>query len=72
LNVRIAAKNKKSITMMVAILPKMSNQWIYLLGEMPVDYLAGWGDTPYSAMQDFVHNFYNEKAQKEKDERRDE
>jgi uncharacterized membrane protein len=43
-------------------LGKDGNKWIYLLGEMPEHYLAGWGDTPYAAMQDFVKNFYNEKA----------
>lgn len=42
-------------------LGKDGNQWCYILGEMPVNYLAGWGDTPYEAMVDFVKNFHNEK-----------
>lgn len=49
-------------------LGKDGNKWIYILGEMPVDYLAGWGDTPAQAMADFVKNFYGEKIEAHKSE----
>lgn len=38
------------------------HQWIWMLGEMPTNYLAGWGDTPSTAMTDFVRNFYKQRA----------
>lgn len=39
---------------------KEGNQWCFILGEMPINFLAGFGDTPAKAMTDFVNNFYNE------------
>lgn len=49
-------------------LGKDGKQWVYLLGEMPEHYLAGWGDTPYLAMEDFVRNFYTQKLSTEPQE----
>jgi len=45
--------------------PKFSqdgNQYCFILGEMPEHYIAGFGNTPYEAMQDFCKSFYNQKA----------
>tara|TARA_R110000850_G_scaffold268546_1_gene400194 strand:- start:322 stop:576 length:255 start_codon:yes stop_codon:yes gene_type:complete len=41
---------------------KDGNQWCYLYGELPNDYIVGFGDTPHAAMDDFVNSFYNQKA----------
>lgn len=44
------------------ILNKDGNQWCYLYGENLQVGVAGFGDTPYLAMVDFVHNFQSEKV----------
>ena len=41
---------------------KDGNQWCYLYGELPNDCIVGFGDTPHDAVNDFVMNFYNQKA----------
>lgn len=41
---------------------KDGNQYCFLYGELPNDCIVGFGDTPYLAMLDFSHNFYNSKA----------
>ena len=41
---------------------KDGNQWSYLYGELPNDCIVGFGDTPHDAMNDFVNNFYTQKA----------
>ena len=42
---------------------KDGNMWCYLLGENLQEGVAGFGKTPYQAMQDFNKNFYAEQAQ---------
>lgn len=43
-----------------ARLVRDGNQWCYILGEMPVDYVAGFGKSPYDAMQDFWNEFHKD------------
>lgn len=43
---------------------KDGNKWCYLYGELPNDCIVGFGDTPHDAMNDFVSNFYNQRAVK--------
>ena len=50
------------ITALKPTFSKDGNQWCYLYGELPNDCIVGFGDTPVSAMEDFVNNFYNQKA----------
>lgn len=40
---------------------KDGNQFCYLYGENLQEGIAGFGDTPYLAMNDFCQKFYNEK-----------
>jgi len=58
---------KGRLDIISALQPKFSkdgNQFCYLYGELPNDCIAGFGDTPVGAMEDFVNNFYNQKATK--------
>ena len=53
------------LSILKALNPKFSqdgNQWCYVYGEMPEHYIAGFGDTPYEAMNNFVNNFCMQKA----------
>jgi len=43
-------------------LSKDGNQYCFLYGELPNDCIIGFGETANDAMNDFVHNFYNQKA----------
>lgn len=40
------------------------NMYCFTYGELPNDCIQGFGETPVSAMEDFVNNFYNQKAVK--------
>jgi len=56
---------EKKLSIISALKPTFSkdgNQWAYLYGELPNDCIIGFGDTPNDAMNDFVNNFYNQKA----------
>jgi len=56
---------ERKLSILKALNPKFSkdgNQWCYLYGELPNDCIVGFGDTPYDAMNDFVKNFYSQKA----------
>lgn len=58
---------EKRLSIISALKPTFSkdgNQWCYLYGELPNDCIVGFGDTPHDAMNDFVMNFYNQKAVK--------
>ena len=50
------------ITALKPAFSKDGSRWRYLYGELPNDCIEGFGDTPVSAMEDFVNNFYNQKA----------
>lgn len=55
----------RKMSIIKALNPSFSrdgNQWCYLYGALPNDCIAGFGDTPYDAMSDFVKNFYSQKA----------
>ena len=55
----------RKLSIISALKPKFSrqgNQWCYLYGDMPSDYIVGFGDTPVNAMDDFINSFYNQKA----------
>jgi|JI9StandDraft_1071089.scaffolds.fasta_scaffold442294_2 hypothetical protein len=56
---------ERRLSIIKALNPKFGkdgNQWSYLYGELPNDCIVGFGDTPHDAMDDFVKNFYNQKA----------
>ena len=56
---------ERRLSIISALKPSFSkdgNQWCYLYGDLPNDCIVGFGDTPFSAMNDFVNNFYNQKA----------
>lgn len=42
------------------------NQWCCLYGANIQEGVCGFGDTPAMAMNNFVHNFYNENLSKNK------
>lgn len=50
------------ITALKPAFSKDGNQWCFLYGEQPNNCIVGFGDTPINAMDDFINNFYNEKA----------
>ena len=55
----------RRLSIIKALNPKFSkdgNQWCYLYGKLPNDCIIGFGDTPADAMDDFIINFYNQKA----------
>lgn len=55
----------RKLSIIKALSPAFSkdgNQWCYLYGELPNDGIVGFGDTPNDAMEDFIINFYNQKA----------
>ena len=56
---------EKKLSIIKALNPKFSkdgNQWCYLYGELPNDCIVGFGNTPNEAMNNFVDNFYSQKA----------
>jgi len=62
-------QNQLTLDMQLSVLKALNptfgkdgNQWSYLYGELPNDCIVGFGDTPYLAMVDFVHNFQSQKA----------
>ena len=46
------------------VLSEDGDKWCYLYGEYPANCIAGYGDTPYDAMIDFVNEFCTAKTQK--------
>lgn len=56
-------EEQSDLQIIQALNPKFSkdgNQWCFIYGEFPNDCVAGFGDTPKKAMQDFCHNFRTE------------
>lgn len=56
---------ERSLSVISALKPAFSkdgNQYCYLYGELPEHCVVGFGSTPYEAMEDFVNNFFNQKA----------
>jgi len=54
-------ENLQIIEKLKPILKKDGNEWCYIIGEMPENYLSGFGNTPREAMYDFCKNFSTEK-----------
>ncbi len=57
--------DKRELELIQILQPQFSqdgNQYCYLYGEMPNDYIAGFGDTAILAARDFFNNFYNQKV----------
>jgi hypothetical protein len=56
---------ERRLSIIAALKPRLErdgNKWCYILGDMPEHYIAGFGDTPHDAMNEFVMAFYNAKA----------
>ena len=56
---------EKSLKVIESLKPEFSkdgNQYCYLYGTLPNDCVIGFGDTPYLAMENFVHNFFTQKT----------
>lgn len=59
-----AATEMRTLQFIEQLKPVLSidgNQYCYLLGEMPKDYVVGFGDTTWKAAQDFHNNYINSK-----------
>lgn len=41
-----------------ARLERDGNQWCYIIGVMPEHYVAGFGNSPYDAMENFWNEFH--------------
>jgi len=56
----VSAEEARTLQFIKLLNPKLSkdgDQWCYILGEMPKDYVAGFGASPFLAAQDFVSNY---------------
>jgi len=54
---------EKNLIIIDRLKPKFftdGEKYCYLLGELPNSCVAGFGDTPYLALIDFVKNFYEQ------------
>jgi hypothetical protein len=62
-------QNQQALDMKLSIIralnpvfSKDGNQFCFLYGTLPNDCIIGFGNTANDAMNDFVNNFYNERA----------
>lgn len=63
--IKMAVDSLPQLTLIEKLKPTFSkdgNKYCYLYGELPNDCVLGFGDTAEKAMNDFYHNFYNNKA----------
>jgi hypothetical protein len=57
-------EEKRTLTLLSVLNPKLSkdgNMWCFLYGENLQEGVAGFGETPYTAMIDFDRNFNKER-----------
>lgn len=57
-----AESNRHIFQMLNPRLEIDGNQWSCIWGDPPKNYIAGFGDTPHLAIQNFVSDYYNQKV----------